>query len=196
MTLFRSVASISTDFTADPHSALERARAFGIDVSLVQSSLRRTLAERLRDLDENARFCSAIQRRDRATSLLAMIGGLERAGVPFVVIGGVARVAHGSTYVAMSLEIVHDPSPAATDALVALLRSRGAEVDLFTHVDGVGDYAACEVESEWIDVPPMRFRVLGLDSLIRAKRADTRDTDRGLLLELELIRELKREVQK
>ena len=76
-----------------------RARAYGIDLSLIDSNLRRTPEERLRTLDANAQFVSALARREverpasthpRDMSLLGMVAGLTRAGVPFVVVGGVA----------------------------------------------------------------------------------------------------------
>jgi hypothetical protein len=43
--------------------ARARARAYGIDLSLIDSNLRRTPEERLRTLDANAQFVSALARR-------------------------------------------------------------------------------------------------------------------------------------
>lgn len=202
-------------------AAIKRARAFGIDVSLFRSSLDRTAEERLRRLDENARELPRLS-REPGTSPLAMISGLEKAGVRFVAIGGVAAVAHGSARITLDLDICYDPAPSNADALAQVLarwntgprkptplerllasraetprsdaatrlRTSKGDLDLFASVEGVGDYDACEAESEWIDVPPSRFRVLALDALIRSKRALGRDLEREALLEVELLRAL------
>lgn len=208
----------------DPHSAVERARAFGIDISLFRSSLDRTAEERLRQLDENARELPQLrlpQFRRPGTSPLSMIAELETAGVRFVVIGGVAAVAHGSARITFDLDICYDPAPSNVATLAQVLTRWNAQpwqlapaqrsipdaqmlrshaplrlqttegdLDLFASVEGVGDYDVCESESEWIEVPLSRFRVLGLDALIRSKRALRRDEERETLLELELLRAL------
>lgn len=44
-------------------SAVEDARAYGIDISLIRSSLARTVEERLRAADENAEFIRALRGR-------------------------------------------------------------------------------------------------------------------------------------
>lgn len=46
--------------------ARARAAAYGVDLSLVNSNLRRTPDERLRALDDNAAFVSAVRRRSNA----------------------------------------------------------------------------------------------------------------------------------
>jgi predicted nucleotidyltransferase len=56
-------------------------------------------------------------------SLLAMIAGLNEAGVKYVVIGGVAATAHGSTRVTDDLDICYEQSPENGTALAALLAS-------------------------------------------------------------------------
>ncbi|MFV1980770.1 MAG: glycoside hydrolase family 10 protein, partial [Rhodothermia bacterium] len=59
-------------------------------------------------------------------SLLTMIAGLTTASVEFVVIGGVAARAHGSTRITEDLDICYDPEPENLDRLVALLDSWSA----------------------------------------------------------------------
>jgi hypothetical protein len=55
-------------------------------------------------------------------SLLGMVAGLGRAGVPFVVVGGVAATAHGSARVTDDLDVCYDTAPASLDKLARLLR--------------------------------------------------------------------------
>ena len=54
-------------------------------------------------------------------SLFGMIGGLLEAKVRFVVVGGVAARAHGSTRVTEDLDICYDPSRDNVSSLVGLL---------------------------------------------------------------------------
>lgn len=68
-------------------------------------------------------------------SLLSMAEGLSEAGVRFVVIGGVAAAAHGSTRVTEDLNICYDTSDENRRCLAALLQEwnaylRGAEPEL------------------------------------------------------------------
>jgi hypothetical protein len=59
-------------------------------------------------------------------------------------------------------------------------------------VPGVGDYGVCELESEWIDVPPLRFRALGVDALIRSQETSGDEIDLESVIELKVLRELTR----
>lgn len=209
--------SITSSQAQDP---MERARDFGTDLSLFRSSLGYTAEQRMRRLDEDSRFMWALQKRSGTTSVLRMIGGLEQAGVRFVVIGRVAGIAHGIPRVTMTLELCYDRSQTNIEALSTVLagwdaQPRGVaedlsfmmdwqsspcpqlhttegDLDLFDDVPGVGNLACCEAESEWIDVPPIRFRALGLDALIRSQRAVGRECDLEIVIELEALRELTR----
>lgn len=67
------------------------------------------------------------------------------------------------------------------------LETREGQLDIMDHVQGIGDYRACLDASEVIELPAVRFRVLTLDGLIRAKRATGRRRDREHLIELEAI---------
>lgn len=68
-------------------------------------------------------------------SLLGMIRGLVGAGVDFVVVGGVAARAHGSTRITEDLDLCYARDPANLDRLASLLASwhaypRGVEPGL------------------------------------------------------------------
>ena len=54
-------------------------------------------------------------------SLLGMVAGLADAGVPFVVVGGVAASAQGSARVTDDLDICYDTTPKALAALADVL---------------------------------------------------------------------------
>lgn len=54
-------------------------------------------------------------------SLLGMVGGLNEAGIRYVVIGGVAGVAHGSARVTNDLDICYENTADNRDALAELL---------------------------------------------------------------------------
>jgi predicted nucleotidyltransferase len=59
-------------------------------------------------------------------SLLSMMEGLTEASVEFVVIGGVAARAHGSTRITEDLDICYSRDPENVDRLARLLTSWGA----------------------------------------------------------------------
>lgn len=157
-------------------------------------------------------------------SLLGLLKGLDRSGVTFVVIGGVAAVAHGSVRVTNDLDICYDPDAANTDRLARLLRRwhaypRGVEpglpfildartfrdvhvftlvtdegdLDLMDEVAGVGPFERVRAASQAVTVEGVRVSILGLDALIRAKRATRRPKDEDALVELEALRELRRQ---
>ncbi len=71
----------------------------------------------------------------RAPDLKALLGALVSHGVDFVVIGGIAGFAHGSTYLSFDLDVVYARDKANVRRLVAALRDigvrlRGAPPDL------------------------------------------------------------------
>jgi hypothetical protein len=59
-------------------------------------------------------------------SLLGMGGELVRAGVQFVIVGGVAASAHGSAHITQDLDICYDPDPANVERLAKVLHSWNA----------------------------------------------------------------------
>jgi predicted nucleotidyltransferase len=148
-----------------------------------------------------------------------MLRGLTRRKVKFVVVGGVAAAAHGSSRVTNDLDICYDASDKANlVALASLLSSwdaypRGIEpglpfilddrtlfgapvltlmtgegdIDVMDKIAGVGEYASVKAHSERISALGVRFRVLDLPSLIKAKRAAGRPRDHEHLPELEAL---------
>ncbi len=74
-------------------------------------------------------------------------------------------------------------------APVLTLTTREGDLDVLDRIDGVGDYAAVAAHSQLVDTSGVRFRILDLPTLIRAKRATGRPKDREALLELEVLRE-------
>lgn len=68
-------------------------------------------------------------------SLFSMIAALEKADVRFVLIGGMAAIAHGLPYATNDVDICYDTAPDNLEALATLLASwnaylRGAEEGL------------------------------------------------------------------
>ena len=54
-------------------------------------------------------------------SLLGMLGGLVEAEIRFVVVGGVAARAHGSTRITEDLDVCYDASPTNVSKLIGVL---------------------------------------------------------------------------
>ena len=72
------------------------------------------------------------------------------------------------------------------------LTTREGDLDVMDRLDGVGDYATVVAHSEQVDAFGIEFRILDLPTLIRAKKAAGRAKDREAVLELEVLRELRR----
>src|SRR5437764_9213784 len=56
------------------------------------------------------------------TDFAALLSTLGRHGVSFIVVGGAAAIAHGSSRLTQYLDIVYDRSPENLDRIVAALR--------------------------------------------------------------------------
>jgi hypothetical protein len=76
---------------------------------------------------------------------------------------------------------------------VLTLRTSEGDLDVLDRIEGVGDYSEALVSSEEVIAFGMRFRVLTLDALIRARRASARPKDLAQIPTLEALAELKRE---
>lgn len=74
---------------------------------------------------------------------------------------------------------------------VMTLRTTEGDLDLLDRVSGVGAYHEAFKSSEEITVFGMRFRVLTLDALIRARRASARPKDLAQIPTLEALADLK-----
>ena len=159
-------------------------------------------------------------------SFASMLSGLTKKKVRFVVVGGVAAAAHGSSRVTNDLDICYDAEAVANIAALASLLAgwhaypRGIEegltrsfimddrtlcnapiltlttsegdIDVMDRIAGVGPYDAVRRHSERISALGVRFRVLDLPSLIKAKRAAGRPRDFDHLPELEALLALRK----
>jgi hypothetical protein len=67
-----------------------------------------------------------------------------------------------------------------------------ADLDLLGEVLGLGGYAAVAAASEEIEMSGLRYSVITLEGLIRAKRAAGRPKDLRALYELEALHTLRR----
>ena len=65
------------------------------------------------------------------------------------------------------------------------------QLDCLNFIDGLGDYQKVKQASELIEVEGMQLRVLGLESLIEAKKAMNRPRDKEAIMQLETIKKLK-----
>jgi hypothetical protein len=79
-----------------------------------------------------------------------------------------------------------------TTPLMTLETTHGG-IDLLDRVLGVGDYRAALRHSERITAFGVALRILGLDALIRAKRAAGRAKDLAQLPELDALKALRKE---
>ena len=159
-------------------------------------------------------------------SFASMLSGLTKKKVRFVVVGGVAAAAHGSSRVTNDLDICYDAEAVANIAALASLLAgwhaypRGIEegltrsfimddrtlrnapiltlttsegdIDVMDRIAGVGPYDAVRRHSKRISALGVRFRVLDLTSLIKAKRAAGRPRDFDHLPELEALLALRK----
>ena len=159
-------------------------------------------------------------------SFASMLSGLTKKKVRFVVVGGVAAAAHGSSRVTNDLDICYDAETVANIAALAsllaewrayprgveegltrsfimddrtlrnapilTLTTREGDIDVMDRIAGVGPYDAVRRRSETVSALGVRFRVLDLPSLIKAKRAAGRPRDFDHLPELEALLALRK----
>ena len=156
-------------------------------------------------------------------SFASMLSGLTKKKVRFVVVGGVAAAAHGSSRVTNDLDICYDAEAVNIGALASVLAgwkayprgieeglpfimdertlrnapiltltTREGDIDVMDRIAGVGPYDAVRRHSEAVSALGVRFRVLDLPSLIKAKRAAGRPRDFDHLPELEALLALRK----
>ncbi len=77
-------------------------------------------------------------------------------------------------------------------APVLTLTTVEGDIDVMDRIAGVGDYAAVRKRSEKIEALGVKFRVIDLPSLIKAKRAAGRPRDHEHLPELEALLALRK----
>ena len=109
-----------------PRDPIRAATAYGLDPTLLAANLRRTPAERLRQLDAMVDFRRRVRRSlhrlPRGPMFEQIIVSLVGAGIRFVVIGGVAATIQGSARLTNDIDLCYDTSPRNVHALVRLLR--------------------------------------------------------------------------
>ncbi len=156
---------------------------------------------------------------DRRDDLEGLLARLIHAGVDFVVIGGFAAMAHGSTLLTRDLDVCCDFSyenlqrlARAMDDITPVHRTPSrppleitgemaetfnnlyldteiGQIDCLSQVKGIGEYEDVERSSRVIEHPAGPCRVLELGALIASKRAMDRPRDHQAVIELEAIRE-------
>jgi hypothetical protein len=73
---------------------------------------------------------------------------------------------------------------------VLTLTTVEGDLDLLDRVEGIGDYRVAREHSQEANAFNVKFRVLDLPTLIKAKRAAGRPKDREALIELEALQSL------
>lgn len=89
------------------------------------------------------------------------------------------------------LPFVFDP-PTVLAGLNFTLTTDVGDLDLLGEVQGVGSWLDVRQNSIPVDIAGTTVRVLGIDALIRAKKAAGRGKDKEAVIELEAIRDLSR----
>jgi hypothetical protein len=144
-----------------------------------------------------------------------LVRRLSESGVEFVVIGGLAAVAHGGSRMTMDLDVcapftgenlerlrlaLHDLRPRFRDKPERglpedlsgfknlYLHTGWGDLDVLGEVAGIGGYPEAVAQSIEVRLWGRAVHLLSLDALIDAKRALGREKDREALRELELIR--------
>jgi len=67
------------------------------------------------------------------------------------------------------------------------------QLDCVSFVDGVGDYQQVKSSSSLVKVETLQLPILGLDALIKAKKAMNRPRDRIAVTQLETVKKLKKQ---
>ncbi len=145
------------------------------------------------------------------SDLSNLIERLLKHNVDFVIVGGFAAVAHGSTTTTQDVDIccsfssdnllrlndaladihpVHRMTPQKLPLELYLDTDLGP-LDCLSSVMGVGNYDQVKDSSCQISLPGGPCRVLDLDALIESKKAMNRPRDIEAVLQLETIRERK-----
>ena len=102
---------------------LKAAADWGIDLSLLADNLRKTVEQRVRQLDGMARFASSVARAPCAGIRMfeAILAALVAHGIRFVLVGGVAATVQGSARFTNDIDLCYDSAADNIDRLVALL---------------------------------------------------------------------------
>ena len=154
--------------------------------------------------------------------LEGLLTRLSEAKLRFVVVGGYAAVAHGSTVLTQDMDIcmpfdeknltvllralsdlnpVHRMSPArppfdesalGSSWMNLYLDTDWGQLDCLGEVRGVGGFEEVLHQSQEVELGDATIRLLGIDALIRAKEAMQRPKDREAVVQLRAIQERRR----
>lgn len=150
-----------------------------------------------------------------------IIQRLNSNGVDFVLVGGMAAILHGLTYVTYDIDFCaplegenlrriidsladlnprqrmnfDKPLPPDLASFTGLrnlyLRTDLGVVDFLTEISGVGNFEAVVARCITMDLAGVSVRLLDVDGLIDAKTAAGRDKDKLVLPSLRALKELK-----
>ena len=137
------------DERTEQQSALERAKAYGVDITLLLENLKYTPQERLERHQRVVAFLEEMRRAGcahrkqkvgetsevRSLSPEKLFENFDREGVAVVIVGGAAAVAHGLAYATLDLDVCYARDEANLERLVRALaplhpRLRGAPAGL------------------------------------------------------------------
>ncbi|HEY6225608.1 MAG TPA: hypothetical protein VI282_00650 [Verrucomicrobiae bacterium] len=145
----------------------------------------------------------------------AIVQQLNRAGVEYVIIGGVAATLHGCPEQTLDLDIIYAPTPANRSRLLTALEAIGAEwdrplndeilqhqtvfslntkhgdLDVFTRILGLDDYASAAAAADIVTLEDAPVKVLNLPVLIATKEAAA-DPNPRKRATLDFLKELRR----
>ena len=151
--------------------------------------------------------------------LESLLTRLIDADVRFVVVGGYAAVAHGSTILTRDIDICVPFDAANVEALLAAtedlhpvhrmsparppfdrsalttnwknlnLHTDWGQLDCLGEIEGIGSYEEVEARSDEVSLGDASCRILTIDALILAKEAMGRPKDREAVIQLKAIRE-------
>jgi predicted nucleotidyltransferase len=124
---------------------------------------------------------------ERVFSAGEIFAKLERHGVDYVAIGGIAANAHGSRRLTLDVDIIPEPATPNYERLAAALddldlAARGLNV--LNGVPGAAPYDDLRKRAVEVDVRGTRIRIASLDDLIAMKRASGRPRDLGDIADL------------
>lgn len=154
--------------------------------------------------------------------LTGLLLRLAEANLEFIVVGGFAAVAQGSSLPTFDIDIVAQRSEADIDALLAVLASVNARyrgraerlppqraallgpvqnllmtdlgpLDVLGTLEGGLDYAALLPETIELELRGRPVRFLGLEALLRLKRGSSREKDKRAVPILEALLRRRRE---
>ena len=138
---------------------------------------------------------------DPYVTLRSAVRQIHDAGVRFVLIGGMALIAHGGNHITQDVDISPVPEPENRDLLAAFLRAKHARplgfppATTFTvqPEHGVDSFEGLWSRAVEMDLGGFVVRVASLEDLAAMKRAADRPKDRLHLMEIAALIRLRDE---